>query len=161
MRMKWLLPAAAAALAIGVSGAVANHVTEIDPTTVPVGFLAAHNDVANMRINSFARVIKRHRADVFIQHFQFGPNAATGWHTHPGPAIVTVVRGSFSYQDAHGKKRCRTKTYTAGHGFFDPGFGHVHRGIAGASGAHLYVVFLVPSGAPTQTIPKSPPAACS
>jgi quercetin dioxygenase-like cupin family protein len=160
MRFKWLLPTAAAALALGASGAVANHVTEIDPTTVPVGFLAAHNDVAQMRINSFARVIKRHRADVFVQHLQFGPNVTTGWHTHPGPAIVTVVRGSFSYQDARGK-RCRTKTYTAGHGFFDPGFGHVHRGIAGASGAHLYTTYLVPSGAATHIIPASPPAACS
>jgi quercetin dioxygenase-like cupin family protein len=87
-------------LAVGVGGAVASHVTTVDPATVPPGYLAGH--------------------------FVFGPNAATAWHTHPGPAIVTVVSGTFSYQDAPASK-CRTRTYTAGQGFFDPGFGHVHR----------------------------------
>jgi quercetin dioxygenase-like cupin family protein len=159
MRIR-LLAAVAAALAVGAGVAVATHVPEVDPATVPVGFLATHNDVANIRISSFARAIKHHRADVLVQHLSFEANAATGWHTHPGPAIVTVVRGSFSYQDAHGK-RCQTRTYTAGHGFFDRGFGHVHRGIAGASGAHLYVTYIVPSGSPTQTIPTDPPAPCA
>jgi quercetin dioxygenase-like cupin family protein len=158
MRVRLGIAIAVSVFSVGVAGAA--HVTEIDPTLVPAGFLAAHNDVANIEIASFARAVKRHRADVFVQHFVFGPNAATAWHTHPGPAVVTVVRGSFSYQDSHGN-RCRTRTYTPGHGFFDKGFGHVHRGIAGPSGAHLYTTFIVPSGTANQTIPTDPPEACS
>lgn len=158
MRVRLGIAIALSLFGVGVAGAA--HVTEVDPATVPPGLLAAHNDVANIEIDSFARAVKEHRADVFVQHFVFGPNAATAFHTHPGPAIVTVVRGSFSYQDTHGN-RCRTRTYTAGHGFFDPGFGHVHRGIAGPNGAHLYTTFIVPSGAENQTIPADPLEACS
>jgi hypothetical protein len=47
MRIR-LLAAVAAALAVGAGVAVATHVPERDPATVPVGFLATHNDVANM-----------------------------------------------------------------------------------------------------------------
>jgi quercetin dioxygenase-like cupin family protein len=151
---------AATMLALGAGGAVANHVTVVDPTAVPAGFLAAHNDVAGIEIDSLARAVKHGHADATIRHFVFGPNAATAWHTHPGPAIVTVASGTFSYQDAHAN-RCRTRTYTVGQGFFDPGFGHVHRGIAGPSGAHLYTLWLTPTGAPNETIPAPAPPECS
>jgi quercetin dioxygenase-like cupin family protein len=160
MRNRLVLGLVATMLAVGVGGAAGSHVVTVDPNAVPPGYLAAHNDVAGIKINSFARVVKNGHADATIRHFVFGPNVATGWHTHPGPAIVTVVSGTFSYQDAHGNE-CRTRTYTAGQGFFDPGFGHVHRGIAGPSGAHLYTLFLSPTGAPNETIPTAAPPECS
>ena len=159
MRNKVLLGIGAIMLTVGVSGAVAGHVPVVDPNTVPPGFLAAHDDVAGIEINSFARVVRHGHADATIRHFVFGPNAATAWHTHPGPAIVTVASGTFSYQDAHAN-HCRTRTYTTGQGFFDPGFGHVHRGIAGPDGAHLYTLWLSPTGAPNETIPRAAPEEC-
>jgi hypothetical protein len=151
---------AATVLVVGVGGAVATHVPVVAPTAVPEGYLAAHNDVAGIDISAFARAVRRGHADATIRHFVFGANAATGWHTHPGPAIVTVASGSFSYQDAHGNK-CRTRTYTAGQGFFDRGFGHVHRGIAGPAGAHLYTLWLTPTGSSTETIAAPAPPECS
>jgi quercetin dioxygenase-like cupin family protein len=160
LRKGLVLAVAAAVLVVGVGGVAGSHVTTVDPNAVPAGYLAAHNDVAGIQIDSFARVVEHGHADATIRHFVFGPNVATGWHTHPGPAIVTVVSGTFSYQDAHANE-CRTRTYTAGQGFFDPGFGHVHRGIAGPSGAHLYTLFLSPTGAPNETIPAAAPPECS
>ena len=160
MRNTLVLAVAAILLAVGVGGAVASHVTVVDPLTVPPGYLAAHNDVAGIEIDSFARVVRHGRADATIRHFVFGPNAATAWHTHPGPAIVTVASGTFSYQDAHANK-CRTRTYTTGQGFFDSGFGHVHRGIAGPNGAHLYTLWLTPTGSANETIPAPAPPECS
>lgn len=161
MRSRWLLVVSAVALAVGAGGAVAGHGTVADPATVPGGLLAAHNDVANIEIDSFARVVKHGHADVFIRHFVFPAGAGpTGWHTHPGPAIVTVASGTFGYQDTHGNA-CRTRWYSAGEGFFDAGLGHVHRGIPGPSGAHLYTMFVTPTGTANETIPATQPEACA
>jgi quercetin dioxygenase-like cupin family protein len=80
-------------------------------------------------------------AEVYVQHLSLAPNLVFAWHTHPGPVVVTVRSGSLTYQDA-GPNSCRNRTYTAGEGFVDPGFGHVHRVIAGPSGAEIYSTFL-------------------
>jgi quercetin dioxygenase-like cupin family protein len=146
-------------MAIGVGAAVATHVPEIDPATVPVGFLATHNDVSSFRIAPFARAVKKHRADVFVWHNRVAPGSALPWHTHPGPAIVTVVKGSITYEDAEAS-RCIDTTYAAGEGFVDRGFGHVHRAVAGADGVDFYVVYLLPPGSATHVIPTSAPPEC-
>src|SRR6266498_720989 len=91
--------------------------------------LATHNDVGNFEISPIARAVKHHQADVFVWHLRLAPNSALGWHTHPGPAIVTVVRGSLGYQHEM-QGECVTTWYTAGTGFMDPGFGHVHRAVS-------------------------------
>ena len=85
MRTRLALGVVATMLALGVGGAGANHVPIVDPNTVPPGYLAAHNDIAGIEIDSFARVVHHGHADATIRHFVFGPNAATAWHTHPGP----------------------------------------------------------------------------
>lgn len=160
MRLKRIL-AVAGVLSVGGAGAaLAAHVTQVDPATVPTGFLAAHNKVEKIRISSLARAVKHHSADVFIQHARLGANEATGWHTHPGPVFVEVVRGSVTYEDAaHGK--CRQATYDAGEGFFDRGFGHVHRAIAGADGADFYPVYVLPAGSAAHLTPAPAPGECT
>jgi hypothetical protein len=160
MRLRWILGLLAVGTVFGVSGAMGSHVPEVDPATVPTGFLATHKDVSSFEIAPIARAVKNHRADVFVWHLRLAPNAATGWHTHPGPAIVTIVRGSLGYQH-ESQHECMTTWYSAGSGFMDPGFGHVHRGVAGPQGVDLYTTFITPTGTENQTIPTDPPAACS
>jgi quercetin dioxygenase-like cupin family protein len=152
--------AVAGVLTVGGAGAaLADHVTQVDPATVPTGFLAAHNEVDGVRVSSIARAVQRRRADVSIQHARLAPGEATGWHTHPGPALVEVVRGSITYEDVrHGK--CQRTTYDAGEGFFDRGFGHVHRAIAGSEGADIYPVYVLPPGSETHLIPAPAPEEC-
>jgi hypothetical protein len=161
VRLKWILPGVAAlVLAVSVSVAVASHVSQVDPATVPVGFLATHNDVSDFDIAPLARAVKKHQADVFVWHLRLAPNSALGWHTHPGPAIVTVVKGTLGYQtEVQGE--CVTRWYEAGTGFMDPGFGHVHRAVSRGDGFDAYTTFVIPSGSPSQTIPADPPAACA
>jgi hypothetical protein len=160
MRLKRTL-AVAGVLSVGGAGAaLAAHVTQVDPATVPTGFLAAHNKVEGIRISSLARAVKHGRADVFIQHARLVANEATGWHTHPGPVFVEVVRGSVTYEEAaHGE--CRRVTYDAGEGFFDRGFGHVHRAIAGPDGADFYPVYVLPAGSESHLISASAPEECT
>src|SRR5688572_10116713 len=117
MRAKRLFVVALAAGAVGGGGvALAGHVTQVDPTTVPEGFLAAHSRIDAVNVNTLARAVKPKGADLFIQHARLGADQVTGWHTHPGPVLVAVVSGSLTYVDAHAN-RCRRTTYTAGEGF--------------------------------------------
>jgi quercetin dioxygenase-like cupin family protein len=159
LRSKWLPALVGVAMLTGGGVAMASHVPQLDPATVPTGFLAAHNSVANIRVSAVARAVKGGRADVFVQHVRLDANAPTGWHTHPGPAIVTVVKGTLTYEDAKAGG-CHRATYTAGQGFFDRGFGHVHRAVAGPAGADFYVTYILPSGSSTHIIPASPPSEC-
>jgi hypothetical protein len=144
----------------GAGAAFATHVPQVDPATVPTGFMATHNKVDGIRISSLARAVDDGKADVFIQHARFVANQDTGWHTHPGPVFVEVVKGSLTYEDAeHGK--CRRITYQAGQGFFDRGHGHVHRAVAGPAGAEFYPVFVLPPGSATHLIPGTAPEECT
>jgi quercetin dioxygenase-like cupin family protein len=161
VRLKWILPGVAVlALAVSASMAVASHVPQVDPATVPVGFLATHNDVSSFKIAPLARAVKKHRADVTVWHLRLAPNSSLGWHTHPGPAIVTVVRGALGYQ-SQVRGECVTTWYTAGTGFMDPGFGKVHRAVSRGDGFDAYTTFVLPSGSPSQTIPVAAPASCA
>ena len=153
---RWPATLAVVAALTGGGAALASHVTEADPATVPTGFLAAHNAIEDVPVGPFRRAVKRNGGDFFVQHVRLGANASTGWHTHPGPAFVTVVKGSLVYEDA-----CGPVPYTAGHGFVDRGFGHVHRAIAGKDGVDFYVVYVLPPGSETHVIPVlDPPSDC-
>jgi quercetin dioxygenase-like cupin family protein len=160
MHLKLIPVLAATAVLAFAGGAFANHVTQVDPATVPTGFLAAHNVIGYVPVSALARAVTPDGTDVFIQHVRLGPNAPTGWHTHPGPAIVTVVNGALTYQDAEANG-CINVTYAAGEGFVDRGFGHVHRAIAGVDGADFYVVYLLPPGSVTHVIPAGAPSECT
>jgi hypothetical protein len=116
--MKRMLAIAGVVTVAGAGAAFATHVTQVDPATVPTGFLAAHNEVEGIRIVSLAQAVDDGEADVFVQHVRFTANQDTGWHSHPGPVFVQVVKGSLIYEDAL-RGKCRRITYTAGQGFFD------------------------------------------
>jgi hypothetical protein len=150
-------PAALTAVAILTGGTVAlgAHVMQVDPATVPTGFLAAHNSIADVPVGPFRRAVKRDGADFFVQHVRLDSDAPTGWHTHPGPAFVQVVKGTLTYEDA-----CTRAVYGPGQGFVDRGFGHVHRAIAGPGGVDFYVVYVLPPGSATHVVPTEQPSGC-
>jgi hypothetical protein len=160
MRKRSLIGLATLTVFVSAGVAVASHVTQVDPATVPTGFLAAHNAISDVPVSSLARAAASGGADVFVQHVRLGSGVATGWHTHPGPALVEVVKGSLTYEDAKDGV-CRQLVYGEGAGFVDRGFGHVHRAIAGGAGADFYVVYVLPPGSETHLIPASAPAPCS
>jgi quercetin dioxygenase-like cupin family protein len=53
------------------------------------------------------------------------PGGLSGWHTHPGPSLVTVKSGTASFYDAD-DPTCTPRVYTTGSGFIDRGNGRVH-----------------------------------
>jgi quercetin dioxygenase-like cupin family protein len=155
-----MLLVASVATVCGAGVAFAAHVPQVDPAAVPTGFLVTHNKVDGIRVSSVARAVEHRKADVFVQHARLAANEATPWHTHPGPVFVQIVRGSLTVEEeAHGK--CTRLTYQAGQGFFDRGFGHVHRAVAGPAGADFYPVYVLPPGSETQLLPAPAPEDCT
>jgi quercetin dioxygenase-like cupin family protein len=160
MKRRHVLALGAVTALGGAATTLASHVMHVDPAAVPTGVLAAHNVIADVPVNSLARGVTPDGTEVTIQHARLPANAATSWHTHPGPGIVTIVRGALTYEDA-AANRCHAVTYTAGSGFVDRGFGHVHRAVAGPDGADFYVVYVMPRGTVNPLIPAEPLEECT
>lgn len=160
MRLRYMVVVALTIATMSANVVLVGHVGQIDPATVPTGFLASHTAVSEIPVDALAKAVQPDGASVLVQHVRLGSNSATGWHTHPGPAIVSIVRGSLTYEDA-ASNRCRQKTYPAGTGFTDRGFGHVHRAVAGSDGVDFYVTYILPPDSSTHVISASAPAPCA
>jgi len=88
---------------------------------------------------------------VFSQTLTIQAGGSTGWHSHPGPVLVTVVHGTFRYQESD----CSFVDYTTGQTVLDSGGGHVHIGRnVGSDVLSLAVTYLIPVGeAPRIDVP--------
>jgi quercetin dioxygenase-like cupin family protein len=51
------------------------------------------------------------------------PGAMFPWHTHPGPVLINIAEGTFTYVNADD---CVPRVYPAGTALVDPGYGNVH-----------------------------------
>ncbi len=96
-------------------------------------------------------------SDVAVQQVTIAPGGTTGWHSHPGPAVVIVKSGSFTLYDGD-DPRCEGTVYSAGKVFIDEGRGHVHIGRnEGTTDTELYVTYLdLPVGAAPRIDVPSP-----
>ena len=98
-------------------------------------------------------------SDVYIIQNTFPPGAHTGWHTHPGPSLITVVSGELTVYDA-ADPTCTPHVYHAGESFTDIGCGDVHlvRNEGNVQAVNV-AVQIVPAGAPRR-IDEDQPANC-
>lgn len=128
----------------------------------PVGFgvevLAGHatfpDEVAaqfRLRYESGRTVISnlpRDASTTLFARVTWDPEGTSGWHTHPGPVIVSVVEGELELVNA---RDCIPRTYGVGEAFVDPGRGNVHiaSNPSTTDRAVAYATFLgVPDGKP-------------
>jgi quercetin dioxygenase-like cupin family protein len=83
-------------------------------------------------------------SDVYVTEVTFQPGGQTGWHSHPGPSLITVTEGTLTvYHDD-----CTFETYSAGESFTDLGCGDIHNvRNETAAEAKDVAVQLVPHGA--------------
>jgi quercetin dioxygenase-like cupin family protein len=96
-------------------------------------------------------------SDVYVTRHTFQPGTHTGWHTHPGPSLITVIQGTLT---AYEGASCTRKVYTAGQSFTDIGCGDVHLvRNEGSTVAVDVAVQIVPAGAPRRI--DAPAPACS
>jgi quercetin dioxygenase-like cupin family protein len=84
-------------------------------------------------------------SDLYVTKHTFQPGGQTGWHSHPGPSLITVIQGTLTvYHDD-----CTSETFSAGESFTDLGCGDIHNvRNEGATDAIDVAVQIVPHGAP-------------
>ena len=151
-RTRITLVITAMTLGIGLTVAYATlPITDVDPSTVPLGTLAGQTSVYVQSEDAFEEVIHKHGATSVLQHIHGAPNSSTGWHTHPGPNIVLVVSGSTTLVDEH----CKETTYRPGQAFAT-GL-KVHEAIAGPDGVDVYTFYLLPTNADVLRTDANPP----
>ena len=123
-----------AALATPPSGATSTPITR-----ATLGKFEAQND--GIEVES-----QRRSADAALVKVVIEPGGSTGWHHHPGVALVAVKSGTVAEYDA----KCEKSVYKAGEGFVESNDEvHVVRNRRNVA-AVLYVTFIVP----TSTTPE-------
>lgn len=107
----------------------------------------------NLVVNSGSGVHLKTKSstDIVTQEIVIGPAGHTGWHSHPGPVLVTVKEGTLRliYAD---DTACRGTEYSAGDSFVDRGdaFVHIARNVSVTSNLVLWATYFVP-GDPVTT----------
>jgi hypothetical protein len=87
-------------------------------------------------------------SDVYVVRNTVVPGGLSGWHTYPGPSLITVQAGTATFYDGD-DPACTPRVYTTGTGVIDPGDGHVHL-LRNEGNVNLVTVTLqiLPDGAP-------------
>lgn len=85
-------------------------------------------------------------SDVYVVRNTIAPGGYSGWHTHPGPSLITVTAGQITIYESDGL--CQPRVYGVGDGAIDLGSGHLHNiKNEGASNAVTVVVQIIAEGA--------------
>lgn len=97
-------------------------------------------------------------SDVYVVRNSIAIGGQSGWHSHPGPSLITVTIGSITAYDSD-DPLCQPKIYQAGEGFVDSGdHAHLLKNESGAAAETVAVQFL-PVGA-TRRIDEAEPNNC-
>jgi len=150
--LKWKLRLAGILVA-GALGLVAWEFAWATPgsggtTTIlsgPVAFDDIH--VQSQTPEHTAVINTRGISDVYVSNIRFVPGGHSGWHSHPGPSLISVKSGTLTlYDDCDDFQT--PHVYAAGTGLVEDA-GCVHRVVnEGNTDLEIYVVQIVPLGAP-------------
>ena len=98
--------------------------------------------------------------DIAMVQITVDAGGSSGWHSHPGGAIIVVKQGSLTVYESVGDQ-CRAQTYTSGQAFVERP-GEVDQVIN--TGTVPYVLFVtfprVPQGTPSR-IDEPDPGTCT
>ena len=153
---EWL--ATAAALAVTAMIAAPAHATP------PSGFagtqiakgLYGELDVKGERTGSWdIKLTTKDESDVYVTRNAIAIDGQSGWHTHPGPSLITVTLGEITAYDSD-NPLCTPTVYKLGEGFVDSGdHAHLLRNESGAPAETVAVQFLT-KGAPRRVDAPQP-----
>jgi quercetin dioxygenase-like cupin family protein len=138
------LAIAAAVAALAVPAGVAMATTSQGLTVTPLG-QGSFDQRLKVKAPNVKATFKR-PSDFVVADLGLDPGGTTGWHGHPGPALVVVKDGTITLYDGD-ERRCRPHRYGPGQAFVDEGGGHVH--IARNETRHpvrVLVTFIIPKG---------------
>ena len=92
---------------------------------------------------------------VRTQNFAIAPGGYGGWHSHPGPVLISVKRGTVAWYDS----KCNRTLYPAGSAYVEPaGEPHNPRN-EDSEDIEAFATLILPPGVPTRS-EADPPANC-
>jgi hypothetical protein len=97
--------------------------------------------------------------DVVVRTHDYAIGSSTGWHTHPGPVLITVIQGEVTFYD-YDDPTCTPTVVSAGQGYVDTGHGHIGRNESGQPAKDVTVIF-APVALPFRGELEAPGPYCS
>src|SRR2546425_1970561 len=148
-----LLIVVAAMAAYGGTG-LATKASGVTSTLFAVGHFDAI-DAKTLSSSWQARIKTKGESDLHVLENRIAPGGTFGWHSHPGPSLVTVKSGALTLYQGDDPD-CTPHVVEAGSGFVDQG-GDVHLvRNEGSVETVVYVTSLVPRGAARRIDEPSP-----
>jgi quercetin dioxygenase-like cupin family protein len=124
-----IAPALVVIAALTATSARATPVCGVVAETLAVGHYPS--GLLNLMCNEldqygwFLKMNVKGNSDVYVTRHTFQPGQHTGWHTHPGPSLITVISGELTVYEAD-NPTCAPTVYHVGDSFTDIGCGDVH-----------------------------------
>jgi hypothetical protein len=116
----------------------------IDVLGFPPVARGTHAEPLNVHSKAGVKLQTKSSVDFVTQQIVIGPGGSTGWHSHPGPVLVTVKAGALTLVYAD-DAACLGRTYGAGESFVDRGDETVHNAFnLGAVNLEFWATYLVP-----------------
>ena len=143
-----------ATLSVGLAGLVATLTATPSEATPPSGL--TNIPLARGTDTSHGTIPLRFGTDIAMAQITVNPGGSSGWHSHPGGAIIIVQAGTLTTYRSVGRK-CESTTYVAGQAFIERP-GEVDQVLNTGSVPYvLYVTFpRVPPGGATRTDEPDP-----
>lgn len=103
------------------------------------------------------KLSSRSDSDIYVLRNTLAPGGHLGWHSHPGPTMVSVIQGSVLLYDGT-DPLCTFKRYDAGEGFTEVSREHVHllRNASTAAPAQVIAYHMLPEGQPRRIDEQKP-----
>ena len=120
-----------------------------------------HAELLNVHSKAGVKLQTKSPVDFVTQQITIAPGGSTGWHSHPGPVLVTIKSGALTLVYAN-DAACEGRTYTVGQSFVDRGDEIVHTAFnRGNVNLELWATYLVPGepGTPAR-IDAADPGIC-
>jgi len=154
---------AAAAVVVCAFGVIALKGARATPPTPPPGFVSTplvgpveFDEIHTLNQSEDHGIFLKTRglSDVYVTHIKIAPGAQGGWHSHPGPSIISVKSGTATfYDDCDGFIRHQ---FPAGTGFVeDAECVHLLTN-EGNVDCEVIVMQIVPRGAPRRIDEPNP-----
>jgi hypothetical protein len=97
--------------------------------------------------------------DLVVRTHNYEAGGSTGWHTHPGPVFITVIKGELTFYE-YDDPTCTGKVVGEGEGYLDTGHGHLARNESEAEAKDVTVI-IAPVGLPFRGELNAPGPYCT
>jgi hypothetical protein len=115
--------------------------------SAPVQARGTNAEKLNIHSDAGIKLKTRSSVDFVTQTITIAPGGTTGWHSHPGPVLVTVKTGALTLVYAS-DPTCAGQVYSAGQSFVDRGDENIHTALnRGTTNVELWATYLVPGAA--------------